>query len=61
MKKYTVTLYYHTCASVDVMAENEKDAIEEAYNKVSNEDLLSGLTEDDDPDVSEILDINKNT
>lgn len=54
MKKYTVTLYYHTSASVDVMAENEEDAIESAYNKVSNEELLEGLTEDDDPDVEEI-------
>lgn len=54
MKKYEVTLYYHTSATVVVLAEDEDDAIETAYNKVSNEELLEGLQEDDDPDVEEV-------
>ena len=54
MKKYEVTVYYHTSATVIVEAEDEDDAIETAYNTVSNEELLQNLTEDDDPDVEEV-------
>lgn len=54
MKKYEVTLYYHTNATVVVEAENENDAIEAAYNKVDNNELLEGMQEDDSPDVEEI-------
>lgn len=31
MKKYEVTLYYHTSITVEVEAENEQDAINSAY------------------------------
>ena len=54
MKTYEVTLYYHTNATVTVKAKNEKEAIEKAYNEVKDEDLLSGLQEDDNPDVEEV-------
>ena len=54
MKKYEVTLYYHTSANVIVEAENEEEAIEKAYDEVTDEDLLAGLQEDDDPDAEEI-------
>ena len=56
MKKYEVTLYYHTSATVVVLAEDEDDAIETACNQVSDEELLEGLQEDDDPDVEEVKD-----
>ena len=55
MKKYEVTLYYHTSVAVEVEAKNEKEAIEKAYVRVSNpewdEVLLENLSEDDEPDV----------
>ena len=54
MKKYEVTLYYHTSATVIVEAEDEADAIETAYNKVDNDELLANLSEDDDPDIEEV-------
>ena len=53
MKKYIVTLYYHTSASVKVLARNEEEAVEKACDKISNQELLDNLTEDDDPDVEE--------
>ena len=53
--KYEVTLYLHTYVSVVVEADNDKDAIENAYlesgNKKYDEPLLNHLTEDADPDV----------
>lgn len=54
MRKYEVTLYYHTSATVIVEAEDEADAIETAYNVVSNKELLQNLQEDNDPDVEEV-------
>lgn len=55
MKKYDVTLYYHTSVVVEVEAKSEKEAIEKAYVKISNpewnEVLLENLSEDDEPDV----------
>lgn len=58
MKKYKVTLYYHTNVTVEVWAENEEEAIEHAYGKVTDkqydEQVLSNCQEDDDPDVIEI-------
>ena len=59
MKKYKVTLYYHTNCTVEVEAENEEDAIdkarEEACSKEAEQEILSGLNEDSDPDVEEIV------
>ena len=53
--KYEVTLYFHTYVSVVVEADNDKDAIANAYlesgNKKYDEPLLRHLTEDADPDV----------
>lgn len=55
MKKYDVTLYYHASVVVEVEAKNEKEAIDKAYERVSNpewdEVLLENLSEDADPDV----------
>ena len=56
MKKYNVTLYYHTHIVVEVEADNEEEAIEAAYNAAENEDfqLLENLIGEGDPDVEEI-------
>ena len=52
MKKYEVTFYYHTNCTVEVEAENEKEAIDEALNVDCNDELICNLQEDDDPDVT---------
>ena len=49
MKKYNVTLYYHTMASAIVEAESEDEAIELAYDAIGNEELLDNMQEDNDP------------
>ena len=36
MKKFRVNLYYHGCVSVEVVAENEESAIEQAENVADN-------------------------
>lgn len=60
MKKYQVSLYYHTNIVVDVEAENEEAAIEAAREIGARDDeeivdlLLNGMEEDDSPDVYEI-------
>lgn len=60
MKKYQVSLYYHTSIVVDVEAENEEAAIEAARQMGARDDeeiidlLLNGMEEDDSPDVYEI-------
>lgn len=60
MKKYKVKLYYHTNVEVDVCAENENDAIENARQMAARDDqeiidiLLGGMQEDSSPDVDEI-------
>ena len=58
MKKYNVTFYYHTNCTVEVEAENEKEALELAESAVCDdkytEQILWGLQEDDDPDVEEV-------
>ena len=51
MKKYKVTLYYHTSASVIVDADDEVAAIELAYNEIEDDELLANMQEDDEPDV----------
>lgn len=58
MKKYEVTLYYHTSITVEVEAENEQDAIAEAYCEADDSkydrQLISNVQEDGAPDVEEI-------
>ena len=54
MKKYKVTLYYHTMASAIVEAESEEEAIELAYDAIENDELLDNMQEDNDPDVEEV-------
>ena len=58
MKKYQVTFYYHTNITVEVEAEDEKEAlrkaeIEQCDDKYTD-DLLNGLQEDNSPDIEEI-------
>ena len=56
-RKYRVTLYYHTNVTVEVCADNEKDAVNVARAEVSDdkyaESILEGLQEDGSPDVEE--------
>ena len=56
--KYNVTFYYHTNCTVEVEAENEKEALRKAENEVCDdkyiEQILDGLQEDDAPDVEEV-------
>ena len=60
MKKYSVTLYLHTNIEVEVNANDEEEAIENAYNMIDTDDkdiveaLLFGLQEDDTPDVIQL-------
>ena len=58
MKKYRVTLYYHTNITVEVQAENEQDAEVnagiEASKKEYDQAILSGLERDSSPDIVEI-------
>ena len=58
MKRYEVTLYFHTCIEVEVEANSEEEAIEEAYieagDKKYDEQFLHNAQEDGDPDVTEI-------
>ena len=58
MKRFKVTLYYHTNAQVEVEANNEQEARAKAYNEVNSQQLLEGLQEDDAPDVEEISEEN---
>lgn len=56
-KKYKVTFYYHTSVEVEVSAENENDALAEAYLEVGKKKydkaLIHGLVEDGGPDIRE--------
>lgn len=58
MKKYEVTLYYHTSITVEVEAENEQDAIDEAYCEAGDSkydgQFIHNAQEDGAPDVTEI-------
>lgn len=60
MAKYQVTFYYHTNCTVEVEAENEKEALDKAETEICcekyNEQLLEGLVEDNCPDVELIND-----
>lgn len=58
MKKYEVTLYFHTSITVEVEAKNEEDAIANAYAVVGDskydEQVLNNTQEDGRPDVEEV-------
>lgn len=58
MKKYQVTFYYHTNCVVEVEAENDKEALLIAEDKLCTDEcekqIMEGLVEDDSPDVREI-------
>lgn len=58
MKKYRVTLYYHTNVTVEVEAQDEEEALENACEAAATNEydyeLLSNLVEDSDPDIEEI-------
>lgn len=56
MKKYCVRLYFEQHVDVTVQADNEQDAIEDAYCQVDNEDITiwSDKIPCADPDVEEI-------
>lgn len=57
IKKYNVTLYYHTNLTVQVEAESEEAARKAAYAEAEKEcyipKLIEGLQEDNEPDVEE--------
>ena len=55
VKKFQVTLYYHTNVTVEVFAENEQEAKTNAYIEAAyhSQELLDGLEEDSAPDVCE--------
>ena len=58
MKKYEVTLYYHTNITVEVVASSEEEAIENAYceagKKKYDNQALQNMQSDGDPDVEEL-------
>lgn len=58
MKKYSVTLYYHTFVEVEVKAKNEEEAVANAYfeagKKKYDGQFLNNVQEDGAPDVEEI-------
>ena len=60
MKKYNVTLYYHTNVTVTVETDSEDEceiielAREEATSCDYDKELLGGLEEDSSPDIEEI-------
>lgn len=55
--KYRIKLYFHTNIEFEVAASTEESAIEQARQLAASNDpeivgiLLSGMQEDDDPDV----------
>lgn len=55
MKKYEVTLCYHTRYTMVIEAENEEDALQEAYSKdLDADDVHVEYEEDAEPEVEEI-------
>lgn len=54
MAKFEVTLYYHTSATIVVEADSEEEALNKSYNMDINDQLIEGLTSDDDPDIHEL-------
>ena len=57
MKKYKVRLFYHTNVDVDVYADNEKGAIEEAYSNADTprfyHQFETNAEVDNDPEILE--------
>lgn len=52
MKKYCVTLYFHTSVDVEVKAMDKQQAIEYARERWQGDcQLVQNVQEDDDPDV----------
>lgn len=53
MKKYYVTLYFHTSIDIEVKAMDRQQAIEYACNKWdgNNPQIVQNMQEDDSPDV----------
>ena len=51
MKKYRVTYYFHTCADVDVEAEDEMEALEKAADDSIDKQIVANAIEIDKPDV----------
>lgn len=60
MKKYEVTVYYHTYATVEIEANTEEEAIVEAYYEAGKEEydsqILHNITTNGDPEIEEITD-----
>lgn len=54
MAKFNVTLYYHTNVTVEVEAENEKEARNLAYAKVDDEKYNSMLLDGLQPEGSDV-------
>lgn len=58
MKKYEVTLYFHTSITVEVESINEREAILDAYCEAGDskydEQFIHNAQEDGSPDVTEI-------
>jgi len=57
-KKYAVTFYYHTCVTVEVKANNEEEALENAEFEVGKKkydaQIVHNVQCDAAPDVEEI-------
>lgn len=55
MKKYSVRIYLHTFVDYEVMADNMKDAIDEARNlDYDIEQMLENMVPDEEEDVTEL-------
>ena len=51
---YSVQLYYHSTATIEVEASNEQEAIEKARERVTDEEILESLIEISSPDVEKV-------
>lgn len=58
MAKYNVTLFYHTYIEVEVEANSEEEAIDQAYceagKKEYDNQVLHNITAEGDPEVEEL-------
>lgn len=58
MAKYNVTLFYHTFIEVEVEANSEEEAIDEAYFEAGKKEYdaqaLHNITAEGDPEVEEV-------
>lgn len=53
-KRYAVTLYYHSCAYVEVRAKSAADAVAKARRKATYEDIRNNLEEEPYPETKEL-------